>query len=266
MPLNDNTLVAYADGELDAARAREVEAAMAVDAKVRGKVEIFRETSEVLRGALGHLPRQTVSPRSVRALDPPKREVSRRWRFAVPLAASLAILAVGLGGGYLVGVQHAQQQTADTGVDHWLEEAAKYYELYARDDSYLVEITAAHTAAIEEKLGGWLARDLQVPDLSRHGLAFRGVRFVALEANPVGLEQAQPTGMLVYDTPDGKPLALSIIPFSSTGEVGQTLARWGDINALYWIKMGYGYVLLGWAEEDLLRAVASDAALQLGKT
>ena len=213
--LDDGTLVAYVDGELDVARAQEVEAALDLDPELRSRVRIFRETSRVLRTALGGSSREAVSPRLAKALDRPRPGVGggrRRRRLAVPLAASLAALTVGLGGGYVTGIQHTQQ-IAHAGVDHWLEEAGKYYRLYAEDESYLTEINAEEARNRENKLGDWLNRDLRIPDLSRHGLTSLGARSVGLEADPVALDGAQPAILLVYEVPGGKPLALGILPY-----------------------------------------------------
>jgi anti-sigma factor RsiW len=217
-------LVAYVDGELDVARAQEVEAALDLDPELRSRVRIFRETSRVLRTALGGSSREAVSPRLAKALDRPRPGVGGgRRRLAVPLAASLAALTVGLGGGYVTGIQHTQQ-IAHAGVDHWLEEAGKYYRLYAEDESYLTEINAEEARNRENKLGDWLNRDLRIPDLSRHGLTFLGARFVALEVDPAAPGGARPAILLTYNVPGGRPLALCIVPYgtSSTGSARAT--------------------------------------------
>ena len=97
--LDDSTLVAYVDGELDVARAQEVDAALVLDPQLRSRVQIFREASRVLRTAFDGSSRETVSPRLAKALDRPRPGAGGRRRLAMPLAASLAALAIGLGGG-----------------------------------------------------------------------------------------------------------------------------------------------------------------------
>jgi anti-sigma factor RsiW len=262
--LDDSTLVAHVDGELDAARAQEVEAALDLDPELRSRARIFRETSRVLRTALGGSSREAVSPRLAQALERPRTGGGgrRRRRLAVPLAASLAALTVGLGGGYIAGIQHTQR-IGHADVDHWLEEAGKYYRLYAEDESYLIEINAEEARSRESKLGDWLNGDLRIPDLSRHGLTFLGARFVALEVDPAASGEAQPAIMLVYHLPEGKPLALCILPYGQATEKAQGMAHHADMNQLYWISSGYGYVLQGWADEGLLRELAAEIELQL---
>ena len=48
---SDSLLVAYVDGELDAATAQEVEALLASDPQALQRVEMFRETAALLRAA-----------------------------------------------------------------------------------------------------------------------------------------------------------------------------------------------------------------------
>ncbi len=264
--LDDSTLVAYVDGEIAAKGAHEVEAALAVDPGVRLRVEVFRETSQLLRLALGDRTRESVSPRLVQMLDKetPRLPRGRRWRVALPLAASLAAFAISLGGGYMAGLHVAHQRAEVAAVEHWLDEAAKYYRLYARDDRYLVEVGAREIPDLENRLSGWLDRKLPVPDLSGHGLTFRGARFIALEVDPAVLHAAQPAVLLVYDTPAGKPLGVCITPFPSQRILPRTLDRHEEMNLLFWTRAGYGYVLMGWAEPETLRTIGAEVAAQFG--
>ncbi|MDH3476252.1 MAG: hypothetical protein OEM59_21445 [Rhodospirillales bacterium] len=149
-------------------------------------------------------------------------------------------------------------------MDHWLEEAGKYYRLYAEDESYLIEINAEEARNRENKLGDWLNRDLRIPDLSRQGLTFLGARFVALEANPAVPGGARPAILLTYNVPGGRPLALCIVPYGQATQEARGTARHADMNQLYWISSGYGHVLQGWADEGLLRELAAEIELQLG--
>ena len=183
---------------------------------------------------------------------------------SLPLAASLAALAIGLGGGYLAAIEQARQQEADRGGDHWLEEAGKYFRLYAQDDRYLTELSAEEARNMEGELGAWLGRELRIPDLSGQGLTFRGARLVALEADPSALKDANPALLLVYDQPEGRPLGLCLLASGKAAKETQGLAQEGDMNQFHWIHSGYSFVLQGWADEELLREVSSEIALQLG--
>lgn len=264
--LDDSTLVAYVDGELDAESEREVEAAMGFDPDIQSRVQMFSQTSELLHTTFGESAREAMPATLIKAARRSKFKANRnrRLRMALPLAASLAALTISLGGGYMAGLYQVQQQQEVTDLDHWLDEAAKYYRLYAQDDRYLVEMTAAETHDMEADLGDWLNRKLRVPDLSQHNLTFRGARFVALEGDLSIQGEAQPAVLLVYDLPGGRPLGICITAFSPGGERTPAFSRRADMNVLHWTNSGFGYALMGWAESNFLRVVATDVADQLG--
>jgi anti-sigma factor RsiW len=249
--LDDSTLVAYVDGELDDASAAEVESALASDPAAQSRVQVFRETSRVLRVTFGKPSREPVSPSLSEVSE--RGAAVGRWRHALPLAASLLAFAVSLGGGYMAGLYHGQAQVEVSAVEHWLEEAAKYYQLYARDSEYLVEIPASAAVKIEHRLSGWFDRELRVPDLSGHGLKFRGVRFLALEADPAMPDEAQPAALLVYDLPNGQSLGVCITAFSGQDGEAQQLSSKAGLNLLYWFESGYAHILMGKTEPDVLR-------------
>ena len=121
----DELLMAYADGELDPERAAAVEARIAADQAARDKVHRFRETAALVRAAFARDLDEVVPPSMEaairRAADTaapsrilpfrPRPRVAGIARFALPLAASLA-LVVGLGGGWWIGQGHGDQLAA----------------------------------------------------------------------------------------------------------------------------------------------------------
>lgn len=119
---DDETVMAFADGELDAGEAARVRAAMAGDDLLRARIRAFEASRRVVRHALAPLAELPLPP----ALEVAVRVTARRagvleavvplsratavasWRrvtkarWALPLAASLALVLGGLGG-YGVG-------------------------------------------------------------------------------------------------------------------------------------------------------------------
>ncbi len=110
--LDEETLMAYVDGELDPGRAAEIEALLAEDAEARATVHMFRESAALARGAFDPILREPVPERLLAAVNAPAtgkvsdRLVRRRSlaRFlpqtAWARAATVALL-VGAGAGYL---------------------------------------------------------------------------------------------------------------------------------------------------------------------
>lgn len=111
--LDEETLMAYVDGELDPGRAAEIEALLAEDAEARATVRMFRDSAAVLRGAFDPILREPVPERLLRAVEAPptgkvhdirlaRRGVLSRLlpQTAWARAATVALL-VGAGAGYL---------------------------------------------------------------------------------------------------------------------------------------------------------------------
>lgn len=116
---DEATLVAYVDGELDAAGSRRVEALLAQDAEARNKVALMRRSAEavktaydtalseplpaglaaLIRGGEGEEGRLSAREKleSLRRRVPPARS-KVRWRL-MPLAASLLLLGLGFASG-----------------------------------------------------------------------------------------------------------------------------------------------------------------------
>ncbi|MDP3852616.1 hypothetical protein [Phenylobacterium sp.] len=97
MILDDETLMAFADGELDAEASREVADAIAHDPVLRARVERFRAVRALVSdAATAHAP-----PVPPGLLDAARRHVDRtqagRWTLPTALAAGIAGLALGLG-------------------------------------------------------------------------------------------------------------------------------------------------------------------------
>jgi hypothetical protein len=139
---DEATLVAYVDGELDAAASRRVEALLTQDAGARAKVELMRKSARALRGAYDEAMSAPL-PASLAALVAEKRRQGgaaahadakvaawrRRtptherpgfvWRW-LPLAASLLLLAIGFAGGIAwrdIGTSSSLKLASGTGGD-----------------------------------------------------------------------------------------------------------------------------------------------------
>jgi len=116
MSLDDATLVAYVDGELDSRAVQEVEAVLDGDPEARARVAAMRDSAALTRAALNPVVHEAVPDRLVKALrsasDSPRQRSTPRWQWwrgagmGMAVAASVAILVAGLGGGYILGKAH----------------------------------------------------------------------------------------------------------------------------------------------------------------
>lgn len=100
----DETLVAFADGELDDATADAIATAIKTDAELETRVEIFMATRDLLRSELGGIATAPVPERLTRAamgLRPQDAAAAVRpqrfARIALPMAAAVAGIMIGAG-------------------------------------------------------------------------------------------------------------------------------------------------------------------------
>ncbi len=114
-PIDLEKLVSYVDGQLDEAETARVEEALAQDAEARETVRGLRESAELLRSAFNEalltpLPAQVLEPFHRTAVD--RRASLRQWSWPAALAASIAMLIVGFGGGALMVDLRVEQKLA----------------------------------------------------------------------------------------------------------------------------------------------------------
>jgi surface antigen len=142
--IDDNTLIAYLDGELDDAAAAGVEKRLARDPALSSRVEEFRRGDDLLRAAFNQSMLEANPPkRAPAALNAEKRRVRRiprQWGpLPLALAASLAVLLIG----GLTGLV-----TLDTLVEREFERQAL---IKANDNRAMVQ---ARMNALENEISG----------------------------------------------------------------------------------------------------------------
>jgi anti-sigma factor RsiW len=255
LALDDTILMAFADGELDAATAKEVMATIAFDEDAQDKVRQFRRSTQLVRAVFEqpHF-RRAAAPRRASLLSWATSRPSSWSRYSL-VAASLALFLLGMGaGGGLTLLRPGASFS-----DRLLDEVADYHSLYARESEHQVEVSAARLAHIETWLGNRLHNKLEVPDLSAHGLTFVGARLLGVDGTPVA--------QLLYQAPgrEHEPVALCIAADASN----DTEMR-GDVYAglqeVTWSQSGYRYVIAGWESPEFLFGLANELSPKLLKT
>ncbi|MFN8759575.1 MAG: anti-sigma factor family protein [Tagaea sp.] len=263
--IDDETLMAWCDGELAPAAAARVGQAVARDAKLAARATAFRRTAELARGALAPVLAEPIPQRLIDAVraEPAKsaeivtlrpRAVPRRT-LAWALAASVAFVAVLGAGGVFTGRIAAPEglHFASTS-DRWLDNVAGFYELYsstqAREGRLLVDFGPEDVPQLAEWFGARLNRTLAVPDLTAHGFALQGGRMVVIGGRPAA--------QLLYANGAGELVGLAIA-FSTAGERAARAARRGEVDIVHWHRNGYGYAFAGRIGAERLRTLADRA-------
>lgn len=283
--LADDRLVAYLDGEIDAAERHEVESGLATDPDAAERLARFAHSAQLLRQAFDETIHEPVPERLLAAARggkigsmapvaamPRRRRAAprgawswRRWPVALPIAASLCGLILGggasyfgvgeLGGAPLAPGQPALEAAAANNV--WLDNAAGYFKLYvSAGDSALGAMPAGDPNAALQRISQALPHEVRLPDLKPWGLTFRGARLVVVEGRPAA--------QLVYTSSNKAigPLAL-IIGSSRQPDIPPTFDRRQNVNLLYWRHQGRAYALVGEADIGYLWGIGNDVAWQL---
>jgi anti-sigma factor RsiW len=290
---SDEVLIAYLDGELDAARRAELEAVLEHDAETRERAARLTESAVQLRAAFDEVLREEVPERLLAAAHgagaaAPSAEIVpfrarparfnlaayRRWWIAVPMAASLLGLVIGGGFGYF----HFDEQpaadeklaaAAQTATNNWLDNAAEYHKLFvsaSAESSSFTDIPAkdGDGGEVMQKLSQRIGSQdgmRAIPNLKPWGLIFQGARLIVVD-------RARAT-QLVY-TADNKTVGKAIGPLTvmiaatKRPDVAPTFDHRQDENLLYWRHKGHSYAIVGQADINYMWGLANDIAFQLG--
>jgi len=252
--LDDATLAAYVDGELDPDQLREIEQAVARDPDARRKVRRMREVGALMRSACSEASFQNVPDALIQLARPCCR---KPWRVWIPraLAASI-LLASFIGIDFVVDTHWKKPEIGTVELrEAMLDEIAAYHLVYAREREHLVEVPASRQPHIEQWLGSRLNRKLSVPDLSSLGMRFEGARLLVLGGHPVA--------QLVYSRDRAEPVAVCVT-FGEIQKVPMEITQHRGINVAYWNEDGYAYVVVGALTEDAIQHMVVKVDNSLG--
>jgi anti-sigma factor RsiW len=235
LPVSDAEINAYADGQLPAARVRDVEDACARDAALAAQLTQIREQNAHLRDALDSWLDEPIPARLVAAATGHANARAALPRWLLPAFALAATLALGIGTGWLARdalLERAGMPTTFT------RQAALTHALYAADVNRPVEVWAAE----EKRLVTWLTKRLgfpvRAPDLNAVGFALVGGRLVAGNENP--------TAFFMYENGDKQRMSLQVRKQPVTGgEVAFRYAVENGVGVYYWVEDNCSYALSG---------------------
>ena len=247
----EDRLLRYVDGRLTPAERTEVEAWLAADPALAQRVRADLADIVALRGATAHVLEEEIPQHLIAAA---RTKPHAKPGFPIAIAASVAMLAIGVGAGWTLAREFAPPPVpaaaapADTIMADIPPPAVAAHRLYVAEVRHPVEVPASE----EEHLVNWLSRrlgtKLVVPRLDTYGFTLVGGRLL-----PGG---SGPAAQFMYETRDGKRLTLYVC---SEAEARQTAFRFQEINGVsmfYWQEGKYGYALLSETPRDTLLPVA----------
>lgn len=262
---DDETLVAFVDGELDDATAREVAEAVEHDAELAARVETFSSSAVMIRAAFAGVIDEPVPERLLTAARGPaagnvvafrRRSVVSRW-IALPIAASVTALMIGAGAGYWAGrspvAPPVTEVAATTGL---VDNLAGYYDLYAAanvggepEQMAYADMRTDERDGLQSWLSSRLSRETKVPDLSTFGYNLRGGRIV--------ISEGRPAGQIIYENPaDKRPIAI-YVGTTTKRDAQLTLDQRKDVNVAYWRREGRTIAVFGKSDKTVIRDIAA---------
>lgn len=277
----DETLIAYLDGELDAAAREDIAAALEHDPQLRERASALTDSAAVLRAAMDEVLREEVPQRLIDAARGlPERSVidlvaerarrvgaatlpqhwgTRRFWVGAAVAASLC-LVVGAGGGYFAALTPAEPpvQVADNGGNPaYFDNIAGYHRLLINagvNEQGLVDVPANGDQG--RKTVQKLPANFRLPNLKNFGLNFDGARYLIVEG--------QPATQLFYTGQDKKLGSVTMV-VGATGKPDLPISseRRDDMNFVYWRHAGHAYAVVGTGDVTTLRSIAKDIYSQL---
>ncbi|BBK30045.1 anti-sigma factor RsiW [Stella humosa] len=263
---DDETLVAFVDGELDDATAREVARAVESDADLAARARIFRDSAVVVRAAFAGVideqvpDRLLLAARGVGAAETAnvvpfrRRSVVSRW-IALPLAASVAALMIGASAGYWAGRSPvAPPVTEMAAASGLVDNLAGYYDLYTMtgvepEQMAFADMRTGERDGLQSWLSNRLERETKVPDLSTFGYSLRGGRIV--------ISEGRPAGQIIYENPaDKRPIAI-YVGTTTKRDAQITLDQRKDVNVAYWRREGRTIAVFGKSDKSVIRDIAA---------
>jgi anti-sigma factor RsiW len=267
---DDETLMAYADGALDAASAARVAGAALARPEIRRRISAFRTTATLARAAYASVVDEDVPARLVAAVrDAPAAgngvalranpaaaaAPSRSRPIAWAVAASVAlVMALGAGGVFTGNIEPRIGGLELASTDRWLENVAGFYNLaeatQASEGRLLVDFTADDMPELGKWFGAKLNRNLAIPDLTQQGFALQGGRMIIVGGRPAA--------QLLYKNDANDTVGL-VIAFSERREQQPRVDSRQGVNVVHWHRGGYAYAFAGRIEGQRLRALADRA-------
>jgi len=242
-PIGEDDLQAFIDGRLAADRLAAVEAWLADHPQRARDIGQERAQREALRAALAMKAAEPIPARlriaSIRA--------SRRSRLSLALrnlAAGLALVALGAGGGWLA---RGDTQSVPAPATQVTRDAVAAHRIFAVEVAHPVEVTAREEAHLLRWLSKRLGRQLAAPDLAEFGFHLVGGRLLPAEADAAA--------QLMYENEGGQRLTVYV----RAGAPGETAFRFwqdGAVASFVWLDQGYGFAVSAEAGRDQLLPIA----------
>lgn len=248
-PVPEADLHAYADGLLDEAGRRRVEAHLAENPEAARMVADWQAQNDGLRNAFAGYATTRASDLALvagHATHAPRR-------LAMAAAAALVFVLGGLAGHF--GPTLLQKQPVQTAMETLPGEARNAYLIYASEVRHPVEVFADQ----EAHLATWLGKRLAIDDMKVPNLQTLGFKLVGGRLLPVA---DKPGAMFMYQDEAGRRITVLVGRNEDNRETSFRFASTDNVETFYWIDGALGYAVTGDIPRDLLQQIAEECYRQ----
>jgi anti-sigma factor RsiW len=239
LPVTEDELHAYVDGELPPDRQEAVATWLASNADAAAQVAAWRAQGEAIRARYGATINEPVPDRL--KLEHVMRK-DRPWRGIAAAAACVAFLLGGATGWFA----HGAASPRAGGFEQLTADALEAHKLYTIEVRHPVEVSGDERPHMTQWLTKRLGYQQRIPDLSAIGLKLVGGRLLP---GPDGA-----AAFYMYEIASGERFTINC----SKSKIPETAQRYKDSDrtaAFFWVDDNRAYVVSGPADRNRMETV-----------
>jgi anti-sigma factor RsiW len=248
LPVSEDELHAYVDGELPSDRRAAVETWLAAHPDDAARVAAWRRQADAIRARYADVAKQPIPPK----LNPDRMSyASRSWK----MAAAAAVLAAFFVGSLAGWIARGTSSVAASDFERLTAQALNAHKVYAVEVRHPVEVTAKDAEHLQQWLSKRVGYPLRAPNLEAQGLHLVGGRLLP---TPTGAAAA----FLMYENASGERFTL----YCARAETPNTAMHYNSADkagAIYWVDSNVAYIVSGAGERKQLWQVARAAYEQI---
>lgn len=248
-----DTLMAFADGQLDEAGRRAVEAHLAANPESAAEVALFSRQTDAIKTLFGPAGAEPVparlKPRRIAAEI--GQRGNRSWAWA---AAAVLLVGLGLGAGWFVRPLLEAQPASAT----LIADAINAHTVYVAENRHAVEVASADSEHLSTWLSNRLDTTLGMPDLTAEGFVLVGGRLLPGERD-IGGRAAQ----LMYENAAKQRITIYVTAALPDGAAAYQFVSYEGAEAFYWANARITCTVVGTLPQDRMKAVSQAVYVQL---
>jgi anti-sigma factor RsiW len=248
LPVTEDELHAFVDGELAADRREAVEAWLATHPDDAARVGAWRAQTEAIRARFANVAAQPVPLRL-------KLDQLTRTRRSWAAVAAAAVVAAFVGGGIAGWMMHGASAAAPDEFERLTAEAIDAYKLYVVEVRHPVEVPGTEAEHLVQWLSKRVGYQLRAPDLERLGLNLVGGRLLPASSGAAA-------AFFMYESASGERFTIYCAR-SNTANTAMHYNAKEKASAFYWADGNVAYVVSGDVERQRLWKVAAAAYEQI---